>query len=91
MLKLLIISFLFFGCVTAGITKEERDLYPICKLSCEREFDGVYGIKFRYIRDDLVRCTCLKPRGDEKLYLIVDHAEVVEGQFEVNSFHYETE
>jgi hypothetical protein len=77
-MKKILMAIALVGCASLSPIDDEDDpeLYPVCKMVCERKYHNVYGIQYRRIKKDLVFCKCLRPNGDKVIYTNIDQSEV---------------
>ena len=89
---LLFLPFVLFTCCallsgTKDTPPEDPAYAAICESFCLKHYPDTYGVQAKRIKLDLVRCVCLRPRGDTTTYINVQSYEKEEEtRIEENAF-----
>ena len=71
--------FVLFTCSnlsTLSETNRDSDLFVVCEQICKQHYSDTYGVKeHRRLKNDVVCCECMRPRGDKKIYVNIEQFE----------------
>ena len=59
------------GPAAQGAMDESSGNWQACKEMCLDRYPTTHGVEVRSVTADVVRCLCLRPRGDAEVYISV--------------------